>query len=55
MSDPAFVILLVFIAAFLGTLFALFIYGFRQYRHFWCCNQRPEDEGFTPHRMEKSE
>ena len=55
MTDIAFFTFLVVLAAFLGTLLALFVYGWLQYRHFWCCNQRPEDEGFTPHRMEKSE
>ena len=55
MSEVAYFTFLIFLAAFLGALFACAFYGWLTYRYFWCCNQRPEDEGFTPHHVEKSE
>ena len=55
MTDIAFFAFLVILGAFLGTLLAFAVLGWLQYRHFWCCNQRPEDEGFTSHHVEKSE
>ena len=48
MTDIAYLLCLVGIVVFLAVFLALALYGFCLYRHFHCCNARPEDEGFVP-------